>query len=154
MSNALLSTALSANSASTSSEFDLFSVLEERGKSTLGAFMTLVEELPYEKIEQIEMAISKVKFGKMTKTSAKYFLVSFLGNISTSIVEDVLNLDLSVVSSAFTFVGNVSGLFLALGLTLDLKRAWKESNSMTEEQILAQRTANIKKFDDFFDELF
>lgn len=132
---------------------DVFAVLEERGKSVLGSFIELAEGLPMEKIQQAEMAIAQFKAGKITKTATKYFLISAIGQGVTNLVEDLLNIDLSVISNAFGYVGNVSGLFLALGLTLDVKLAWESAGKMTPEQIATTRASKVKRADDFLNGL-
>lgn len=160
MSNSLLLSASSGSSASTvsaspaPSKLDLLGKLEERSKSVVGSVFAIIEDLPYEKVEQLEMTVSNFKAGAITKNSAKYFFVSVLGNIAVSIVEDFLDLDLSVIKDAFAFIGNVSGLFLALGLTLDLRRAWKASEKMTPEEVAHQRATNVSKFNAIVDDLF
>ncbi|MGL5714861.1 MAG: hypothetical protein ACRCX2_17730 [Paraclostridium sp.] len=133
---------------------DLFQHLEERGKSVLGSFIELAEGLPLEKIEQLEMSIANFKAGRITKSATKYFLIAVLGQGVSSLVEDLLNIDMSVITNAFAYVGNIAGLFLALGLTLDVKRAWEESGKMSAEQISTMRASKVKKADDFLANIF
>ncbi|MGL5330083.1 MAG: hypothetical protein ACRDD7_12510 [Peptostreptococcaceae bacterium] len=141
-------------SAPVTPKLDILGTLEERSKSVVGIVFTAIENLPYEKIEQVEMTLSNFKAGSLTKNSAKYFLISVLGNIAVDIIEDFLNLDLSIIKDAFSFVGNTAGLFLALGITLDLKRAWKTAGNMSPEDIKAQRAVNVNKFNSVVDDLF
>lgn len=156
MSNNLLLSGVSSAPQATVAvpKLDLLGQLEERSKSVVGTIFQAIEDLPYEKVEQAEMAISNFKAGSITRNSAKYFFVSILGNIAVSVIEDFLDLDLSVIKDAFAFVGNVSGLFLALGITLDLRSAWTRAGKMTPEEIKAQRATNVKKFDSIVDDLF
>ncbi|MGL5724235.1 hypothetical protein, partial [Cetobacterium sp.] len=87
---------------------DLFQHLEERGKSVLGSFIELAEGLPLEKIEQLEMSIANFKAGRITKSATKYFLIAVLGQGVSSLVEDLLNIDMSVITNAFAYVGNIA----------------------------------------------